>query len=51
MENVFKYKEWKMSLNTKKTKVMVFTKSGRYHNLQMMYLDNLIDNVKQFTYL
>jgi hypothetical protein len=43
--------DWKMSLNTKKTKVMVFTKSGRYKNLQMKYLDNLIDNVKQYTYL
>jgi diphthamide synthase subunit DPH2 len=51
MENVFKYKEWKKSLNTKKTKLLVFTKSGRYQNLQMKYLDNLIDNVKQFTYL
>ena len=40
-----------MSLNTKKTKVMVFTKSGRYKNLQMKYLDKLIDNVKQYTYL
>jgi hypothetical protein len=37
MENVFKYKEWKMSLNTKKTKVKFFTKSGRYHNLQMKF--------------
>jgi hypothetical protein len=38
-----------MSLNTKKTKVMVFTKSGKNKNLQMKYLDNLIDNVKQYT--
>jgi hypothetical protein len=43
--------DWKMSLNTKKTKVMVFTKSGRYKTFQMKYLDNLIDNVKQYTYL
>lgn len=43
--------DWKMSLNTKKANVMIFTKSGRYKNLQMKYLDNLIDNVKQYTYL
>ena len=43
--------DWKMSLNRKKTKVMVFTKSGRYKKFQMKYLDNLIDNVKQYTYL
>jgi len=30
---------------------MIFTKSGRYKNLQMKYFDNLIDNVKQYTYL
>jgi hypothetical protein len=30
---------------------MAFTKSGRYKNLQIKYLDKLIDNVKQYTYL
>ena len=44
-------KDWKMSINTKKTKVLVFTKSGRQKNLHIKYNEIDIENVKQYTYL
>ena len=43
--------EWKMTLNLTKTKVMVFTKSGRSKNLDIKYMNDQIENVNQYTYL
>ena len=44
-------KDWCLSLNTKKTKVLVFNKAGRYISQQFTYQDNQIECVQQYKYL
>ena len=44
-------KDWKMTVNLKKTKVLVFNKAGRKKDLKIKFDNNLIENVKQYKYL
>lgn len=44
-------KDWKMTVNIKKTKVLVFNKSGRVQNIKIKLEDEDIESVKQYTYL
>ena len=44
-------RQWKMTLNTQKTKVLVFNKSGRLKNIKIKYEDEYLESVKQYTYL
>ena len=44
-------RDWKMTVNLKKTKILVFNKAGRKTNIQIKYNDQLLENVKQYKYL
>ena len=43
--------DWKMSINTKKTKVLLFSKNSRLKGPEIKYNNTIIENVKQYTYL
>ena len=43
--------DWKMSINTKKTKVLLFSNNSRLKGPEIKYNNTIIENVKQYTYL
>ena len=44
-------KDWKMTINTNKTKMLVFNKGGRLKNINIKYNNSSIECVQKFTYL
>ena len=53
MNNLYNYcNQWKLVINFKKTKVMIFNKSGaKMKNVQIYLQTRLIENVTQYPYL
>ena len=46
------YNRWKLTVNTSKTKIMVFRKGGRLpNNLNFLYKDSQIEILNKFSYL
>ena len=43
--------DWKMSINTRKTKILLFSKNSRLKGPEIKYNNTIIENVKQYTYL
>lgn len=43
--------DWRMTVNLKKTKVLVFNKSGRKSNIEFKYKNEVIENVQTYKYL
>ena len=43
--------DWKMTINNKKTKILVFNKGGRLKNIKIKYHDSFIECVQKYTYL
>ena len=44
-------KDWNMTIDTKKTKHLVFNKSGRLKDIKMRFEGNYLESVKKYTYL
>ena len=44
-------KDWKMTINTNKTKMLVFNKGGRLKNIKIKYNNSYIECVQRYTYL
>jgi hypothetical protein len=44
-------KDWKMTINTNKTKMLVFNKGGRLKNINIKYNNSSIECVQKYTYL
>jgi hypothetical protein len=44
-------KDWKMTINTNKTKMLVFNKGGRLKNINIKYNNSSIECVQKYTYI
>ena len=44
-------KDWKMTINTNKTKMLVFNKGGRLKNINIKYNNSSIECVQTYTFV